>query len=133
MRAADQLNISVQRFIVTSKTALLSSLLYIGVAAGLAAVPVSGFAALNSVCPMQRFTNTANICTSGDISFATALVADTAVGGCIPGQQVAVSLKANLELNGNNTRYDPAIFVSKDGSPINLSIADGGPSAFRSR
>ncbi|MDX1555592.1 MAG: hypothetical protein R3212_06160, partial [Xanthomonadales bacterium] len=130
MRAAKHLNGSVHRFLMASKTTLLSTLVYIGVTSGLALVPQSGFAALQTpLCPMERFANTANVCTSGDINFATALVASVAQGGCIPGETVSVSLSANLELNGNNTRFDPAIFVSEDGSPIDQTIANGGPAS----
>jgi len=129
MRAVKHLNGSTRQIITTSKSALFSSLAYLALTMGAAVVPSTAFAALVGICPREQlgFPN-GNICTSNDINFATALVADTQVGGCVPGQQVAVSLSANLELQGNNTRFDAAIYVSKDGSDIFLEPADGGPS-----
>ncbi|MGI9290932.1 MAG: beta strand repeat-containing protein, partial [Gammaproteobacteria bacterium] len=128
MRAAQQLIDSYRKLQTVSKSTLLSSLAYLALTAGAAGVPVTGHSADIGICPLEQFDfPNGNICSSNDIEFATALVADTQVGGCVPGQQVAVILSANLELQGNNQRFDPIVYVSQDGTDISLTPLEGGP------
>ena len=126
MYAAEYPNTFVRRFVTSLKTATYSSLLFIGLAAGLAAVPTSGFAAQPTACPMAVLGDpTGNVCTASDINIATAVVGQQGDPFCFPGDTVEVFLEADFTIR-NQTRYDPGIWVALDGLPLDVSAADGG-------